>query len=227
MLALLLSFLCLAVNSGSATATMQDLVYANGDSNTVHYVRVDTDSTSRQKANARILGIPIQRVANITTITTLNIGSSSNSDGNIMTSGSKLHYSSARPVTHLGHTNDDPKVSGDGDDKDNEAPIPEYDDPGYRVKCLSPDDPADPDDERLQHEDFTKAFECWFYHRTRCFSGYLTSLDPTCKHDCSCDHSTWAAYNASTKGNHGAGLAGVCIVLPVPEYSPEDGGCLG
>ncbi|KXJ97321.1 hypothetical protein Micbo1qcDRAFT_191830 [Microdochium bolleyi] len=239
MLAALLSILNLAIGFGHTNSPMRGLISRDGKASDAVQARDNTASASRMKSNAMVLGIPIQRVANLTIANTPD--DSGGDDGNIITSGSKLHYSPLHPANRpaalvQGYSNasDDPSIpsnplnvatgSGDGDG----APVPEYNDPGYRVRCLSPDDPNNPsDEERFQHEDYKKGFECWFYHRTRCFSGYLTSLDPRCKHDCSCEHNTWASYNASTKGNHGAGMAGVYIVLPVPEYSPEDGGCLG
>lgn len=200
--------LSLSFVTAAITPAMRDLVALKHKPITAMEVNAHTDPAARALTNAMFFGIPLTR-PNDTTITVFTsdpskIKTPTTSAGNNSTILRKPTTTAAAAASEA-HAH----VHTDAD------PIPEYDDPGYRVRCGD-----------TAHEDYKEAFECWFYHRTRCFGGVLTSLDPICIHDCGCEHNTYDLYDQDTKGNHGAGRAGVCIVLPVPEYSPQDGGCV-
>jgi len=189
--------LSLSFAMAAAMPAMKNIIPLQHKPITATKVSGRTELAARPNSSAMLFGIPITRLNNTITSITSGAGNSKKPAGNSTVL--------KKPTTLAVHA-------------DHADPIPEYDDPGYRVRCSDQSDST--------REDHKEAFKCWFYHRTRCFGGVLTSLDPACIHDCGCEHSTYDLYDRETKGNHGAGMAGVCVVLPVPEYSPEDGGCV-
>ncbi|KAH7040867.1 uncharacterized protein B0I36DRAFT_358108 [Microdochium trichocladiopsis] len=218
----LMSILSLAVDTASATLGLGDIVSADGHTNDAAALHARAHVMARAKSNAMLFGVPVSRMNSITTADTVNASDPITSGAKVFASDASLNLGTIKSMDNLATAKPHPQ---DNDAAVNSLDPVEYDDPGYRVKCVQPDDPAN-DPDGATHEDYKEAFECWFYHRTRCFGGVLTSPDPTCQHDCSCQRNDLVSYHLDKKGNHGAGLSGVCVVLPVPEYSPKDGGCV-